>query len=467
MEHQHEKGQWGSSFGFLMAAVGSAVGLGNLWGFPYKMGMNGGFAFLIVYLILVALVGVIICLAELSLGRKSGKGVVGAYNSIDRKYRFVGWFGWISPLLILGFYSMLGGYCIKYAVVNLGDFFNADWGVSGADSAEYFAEFYSNQPQTVIFSLIFVLLTILIVRGGVSKGIEKFSTIAMPALFILLFIVIIRSVTLDGADKGLEFILKPNFEPFTGFGWISVLASAGGQMFFSLSLGMGITITYGSYMKKSESLERNAILIPVSDTIVAVMASFAIMPAVFAAGLDPASGPGLLYVTLQTVFQAMGSAGPIFGFLFYLLVFIAAITSSIALLEAVDSVIMDKQIEKGKKPNRNKITWIMGIIVAAETTFISLDGLGSNGFPQIFGQSTWLDTFDLISEGILMPLGALIMSIIFGWIRPGYTDDEIALDNGGFKMKNYFHFCIKWIVPPIMVLVLLGQIDIFFKLGWF
>lgn len=467
MEHQHEKGQWGSSFGFLMAAVGSAVGLGNLWGFPYKMGMNGGFAFLIVYLILVALVGVIICLAELSLGRKSGKGVVGAYNSIDRKYRFVGWFGWISPLLILGFYSMLGGYCIKYAVANLGDFFNADWGVSGADSAEYFAEFYSNQPQTVIFSLIFVLLTILIVRGGVSKGIEKFSTIAMPALFILLFIVIIRSVTLDGADKGLEFILKPNFEPFTGFGWISVLASAGGQMFFSLSLGMGITITYGSYMKKSESLERNAILIPVSDTIVAVMASFAIMPAVFAAGLDPASGPGLLYVTLQTVFQAMGSAGAIFGFLFYLLVFIAAITSSIALLEAVDSVIMDKQIEKGKKPNRNKITWIMGIIVAAETTFISLDGLGSNGFPQIFGQSTWLDTFDLISEGILMPLGALIMSIIFGWIRPGYTDDEIALDNGGFKMKNYFHFCIKWIVPPIMVLVLLGQIDIFFKLGWF
>ena len=467
MEHQHEKGQWGSSFGFLMAAVGSAVGLGNLWGFPYKMGMNGGFAFLIVYLILVALVGVIICLAELSLGRKSGKGVVGAYNSIDRKYRFVGWFGWISPLLILGFYSMLGGYCIKYAVANLGDFFNADWGVGGADSAEYFAEFYSNQPQTVIFSLIFVLLTILIVRGGVSKGIEKFSTIAMPALFILLFIVIIRSVTLDGADKGLEFILKPNFEPFTGFGWISVLASAGGQMFFSLSLGMGITITYGSYMKKSESLERNAILIPVSDTIVAVMASFAIMPAVFAAGLDPASGPGLLYVTLQTVFQAMGSAGPIFGFLFYLLVFITAITSSIALLEAVDSVIMDKQIEKGKKPNRNKITWIMGIIVAAETTFISLDGLGSNGFPQIFGQSTWLDTFDLISEGILMPLGALIMSIIFGWIRPGYTDDEIALDNGGFKMKNYFHFCIKWIVPPIMVLVLLGQIDIFFKLGWF
>lgn len=467
MEHQHVKGQWGSSFGFLMAAVGSAVGLGNLWGFPYKMGMNGGFAFLLIYLILVALVGIIICLAELSLGRKSGKGVVGAYNSIDRRFQFVGWFGWISPLLILGFYTMLGGYCIKYAIANLGDLFHAGWGVGGADSQAYFAEFYSDQLQTTVFSLIFVLLTILIVRGGVSKGIEKFSTVAMPALFVLLLIVIIRSVTLEGAGEGLEFIFKPNFEPFKGSGWISVLAAAGGQMFFSLSLGMGITITYGSYMKKSENLERNAMLIPISDTIVAVMAALAIMPAVFAAGLDPASGPGLLYVTLQTVFQAMGAAGPIFGFLFYLLVFIAAITSSIALLEAVNSVIMDKQIEKGKKHNRSKVTWTMGAIVAAEAVFISMDGMGSNDFPQIFGQGTWLDSFDLISEGILMPLGALIMAVIFGWIRPGYTDDEIALDSGGFRLKNYFHFCIKWIVPPIMVLVLLGQIDTFFKLGWF
>ncbi len=466
MEH-NKKGQWGSSFGFLMAAVGSAVGLGNLWGFPYKMGINGGFAFLLIYIILVVLVGVIICLAELSLGRKSGKGVVGAYESIDKKFGFVGWFGWISPLLILGFYTMLGGYCIKYAIANLGDLFHAGWGVGDADSGEFFSAFYGDQLQTAIFTVIFVLLTVLIVRGGVSEGIERFSTIAMPALFVLLVIVIVRSVTLEGASEGLSFMFKPNFEVFKGSGWINVLASAGGQMFFSLSLGMGITVTYGSYMKKSENLEQNALLIPIADTIIAIMAGLAIMPAVFASGLDPGQGPGLLFVTLQTVFQAMGSAGPIFGFLLYFLVFIAAITSSIALLEAVGSVVMDKQIEKGKRPNGNLVTLGMGAIVAVEAILISLDGLGSNGFPQFFKQDTWLDAFDLVSEGILMPLGALLMAIIFGWLRPGYTDDEIAMDRHGFKMKNYFRFCIKWIVPPIMLLVLAGQIDSFFKLEWF
>lgn len=464
---QQSKGQWASSFGFLMAAVGSAVGLGNLWGFPYKMGNNGGFAFLLIYLVLVLFVGVIIMLAELSLGRKSGKGVVAAYESISKKYAFVGWFGWISPLLILGFYTMLGGYCIKYAIANLGDLFNASWGVGDVASGDFFANFYSDQLQTVIFTLIFVFLTILIVRGGVSGGIEKFSSIAMPALFVMLLIVIIRSVTLEGASEGLAFMFKPNFEVFKGSGWISVLAAAGGQMFFSLSLGMGIMITYGSYMKKSENLQQNSIIIPIADTIIAIMAGLAIMPAVFASGLAPDAGPGLLFVTLQTVFQAMGAAGPIFGFLLYTLVFIAAITSSISLLEAVCSTIMDKRAAKGKSVNRSIVTWATGLFIAIEASFISLDGLGSNGFPQIFGQGTWLDTFDLISEGILMPLGALIMSIIFGWIKPGYTDDEISLDDSGFKMKKYFHFCIKFIVPVIMVLVLAGQIDSFFGLKWF
>lgn len=467
MEHQHKKGQWTSSFGFLMAAVGSAVGLGNLWGFPYKMGKNGGFAFLLIYLVLVVLVGVVVCLSELSLGRKSGKGVVGAYESISKKYAFVGWFAWISPLLILGFYCMLGGYCMKYAIANLGDLFGAGFGVGGMDSGEYFGAFSVDQLQTSIYSLLFVLLTIIIVKTGVSNGIERFTTIAMPALFIMLVIIIIRSCTMEGAAEGLAFIFKPNFSVFKGSGWINVLAAAGGQMFFSLSLGMGITVTYGSYMKKTESLQKNAILIPLADTIIAVMAGMAVMPAVFASGLDPAQGPKLLFVTLQTVFQAMGGFGPIFGFLLYFLVFIAAITSSIALLEAVSAVIMDKQIEKGNRHNRKKVTWIMGLIVAAEAVFISLDGLGENGFPQILGQSCWLDSFDLISEGVLMPLGALIMAIIFGWIRPGYVDDEIRLDDGGFKMQNFYHFCIKWIVPPAMVLVLLGQIDTFFALGWF
>lgn len=450
-----------------MAAIGSAVGLGNLWGFPYKMGRYGGFAFLIVYLALVVMVGVVIMLSELSLGRKSGKGVVAAYETLGKKYKIIGWFGWISPVLILGFYCMLGGYCIKYAIANIGDLFNASWGVSGAGSSEFFSTFTTDQVQATIYTLIFVALTMIIVSAGVSSGIEKFTTVAMPALFVMLLIVIIRSVTLPGAEAGLEFIFKPNFEVFKGSGWISVLASAGGQMFFSLSLGMGIMVTYGSYMKKEENLQQNSLIIPLADTTVAVMASLAIMPAVFSAGLDPAQGPGLLFVTLQTVFQAMGGLGPVFGFLFYTLVFIAAITSSISLTEAVNSTIMDRHIEKGKPVNRKKITLMVGLFVAAEGTFVALDGLGGNGFPQILGQSTWLDSFDLISEGILMPLGALITAVIFGWIKTGYLDDEITHGGKGFGIRKYYYFCLRFICPPILLLVLLGQINTFFGLGWF
>lgn len=324
MEHNNQKGQWGSRFGFLMAAIGSAVGLGNLWKFPYVMGKGGGFAFLFIYLIMVALVGVVILLSELALGRKTGKGVIAAYRGISQKCTFIGWMSWISPVLILGFYSMLGGYCIKYTIANIGDFFGTSWGVNGADSAAFFKGFYTDPVQTVAFTVIFVFLTVLITSVGVSKGIEKFSAIAMPALFVMLCIVIVRSVTLPGASEGLAFVFKPNFDVFKGTGWISVLASASGQMFFSLSLGMAIMVTYGSYMKKNEDLQENAVIIPIADTLIAVMAGVAIMPAVFASGQDPAAGPGLLFITLQTVFSAMGSLGPVFGTLFYGLVFIAA-----------------------------------------------------------------------------------------------------------------------------------------------
>ena len=244
------KGQWGSNFGFLMAAVGSAVGLGNLWGFPYKMGANGGFAFLLIYLVLAVFVGYVIMMGELAIGRNTRKGVLGAYETLSSKYAIVGWMGFICPFLILSFYCMLGGWCLKYAIANLGDLFGASWGVNGVDSGTYFTNLYLSQSTSSIFSLIFVILTVVIVMGGVSGGIEKFSKIAMPALFFLLVIVIIRSVTLDGAVEGLKFMFQPNFEVFKGTGWISVLASAGGQMFFSLSLGMGCMITYGSYLPK-------------------------------------------------------------------------------------------------------------------------------------------------------------------------------------------------------------------------
>ena len=461
---ESHKGQFGSNFGFLMAAIGSAVGLGNLWAFPYKMGANGGFAFLLLYLVLVVFVGYIIMMSELALGRSTGKGVIGAYKSLSEKYAFIGWMGVIAPWLILSFYSMLGGYCIKYAVANLGDLFGASWGVGGMDSGEYFGAFTSDMVQTVIFSLIFVLLTVIIVRNGVSGGIEKFTSIAMPALFVMLVIVIIRSVTLPGASEGLAFMFKPNWEAFQGAGWIRVLAVAGGQMFFSLSLGMSIMITYGSYIPKEQNLERSALVIPLADTLIAVMAGLATMPAVFATGLEPGAGPGLLFVTLQTVFDSMGAVGPFFGFLMYFLVFIAAITSSISLLEGTVAVVMDRYIEKGKKFNRKTITTVMGISIAVTASLVSMDGLGANGFPQFFGQGCWLDAIDLIAEGILMPLGACYMAII---IPTSLVDKEATLNGAQFKTKGFYDFCIKFIAPIMMVLVLLGQMDGFFGLGMF
>lgn len=464
LNHENHKGQFGSRLGFLMAAIGSAVGLGNLWGFPYKMGANGGFAFLLLYLVLVIFVGYVILITELSLGRKTGKGIVGAYEALSKKYAFIGWMGAIAPWLILSFYSMLGGYCIKYAIANLGDLFGASWGINGQDSGEYFGAFTTDMLQTSIFSLIFVILTVIIVKGGVSGGIEKFSSIAMPSLFVMLVIVIIRSVTLPGASEGLAFMFKPDWSAFEGTGWITVLSVAGGQMFFSLSLGMAIMVAYGSYLPKTENLEKCALVIPFADTVVAIMAGLATMPAVFAAGLEPGQGPGLLFITLQTVFNSMGSFGPLFGFILYALVFIAAITSSISLLEGISAVAMDKAIEKGKAPNRKKIVTIIGISIAITSVLVSLDGLGANGFPQFFGQGCWLDAIDLISEGILMPLGACYCAIVIPTV---WVDEEVTLNGAKFRTKSFYDFCIKFVAPVMMVIILLGQLDTFFGLDMF
>ena len=467
MSEENKKGQWGSSFGFLMATVGAAVGLGNLWGFPYKMGKGGGFIFLLIYLVLVFLVGIVMTLQELATGRKSGKGVLYAYSAVDKKASIIGLFGWLAPLFIIGFYSMLGGYTVKYMVANLGDLIHAPWGVHGMESGEYFTMFYTNQYESAIYTVLFICLIIFIIAMGIENGIEKFSSIATPALFIMLLMVIARAVTLPGAMEGVKFMLVPDWKLFTPKGIVNVLASAGGQMFFSLSLGMGITVTYGSYVSKSDDLQRSAVLIPIADTIAAVLAGFATIPAVFAAGLDPGQGPGMLFVTLQTVFASMGKIGPLFGLFFYLLVFIAAITSAVSVMETIVSTTLDITEKYLKHTNRVAVTVGCGVFALIEGVFVSLDGLGSHGFPQIFNQSTWLDTFDLLSEGTLMPIGALLASILFGWIKPGYLDDEIMLGSKEGRMKRYFNFCIKWIVPPIMLLVLLGQISAFFGLKWF
>ena len=477
-----ERKGFGSTFGFLMAAVGSAVGLGNIWGFPNKMGANGGFTFLIIYLILAALCGFVVMVGELALGRKTGRGVVSAYQVLSKRFKWLGWLGIIAPFLILSFYCALGGYCVKYVVLNVGNIFGAGFGNNGLASGEVFGNMLTNQLESVIYGLIFVLLTLIIVMGGVSSGIEKFCSIGMPCLFFMLVIVIIRACTLPGAVDGLKYMFVPGWAVEHGViekapSIIKVLSNAGGQMFFSLSLGMGIMITYGSYLDKKQNIEKNALVIVICDTLIALMAGLAVMPARFALDPEgPIGGPKLLFITMQNVFNSMGTVGYVFGIIFYLLVILAAVSSSISLLEVIVAHFVDKARDKGKGDKRKAYSVIAAIATGVLCVLVCLDGLGSNGIApwNLFGVESsawsdcWLDFFDMISEGILMPLGALLMCICIGYeLKPKFVDDECCLEGNSFKSKTFFNICVKTITPILMVFILLGQIDQFFSLGWF
>ena len=343
-----KRGQWGSSFGFLMAAIGSAIGLGNLWAFPYKMGKTGGFAFLVLYLILVALVGVVGMLGEFALGRKTGKGAGGAYAALGKKYSFIGWMAVISPFLILSFYAVLGGMVLRYCLGFLVQIFGAD-GFAGQGSGFFGWLLYSGQSMILFFAL-FLVCTMAIVMGGVQGGIEKFSKAVMPALGVILIGIIIFVAMQPGALEGYKFMFKPDMSLFSSPGsFFDVLKTASGQVFFSLSMAMGINITFGSYLDKQKSLQKNAVIVPLFDTIFAVLAGMMILPACAAFHVDYAQGPGLLFASMQKVFlDGMGGqAGNIIGFLFYFLVFIAAVTSSIALMEVLTSAVVDRQLDKG------------------------------------------------------------------------------------------------------------------------
>ena len=474
-----ERKVFGSNFGFLMAAVGSAVGLGNIWGFPNKMGANGGFTFLVIYLILAACCGIIVMVGELALGRKTGRGAVGAYRALSKKFKWLGWLGILSAFLILFFYCALGGYCIKYVVLNVGDLFGASFGSNGLDGAGVFGAFMGNQMEAVIYGLIFVLLTMIIVMGGIGGGIEKVCSVGMPALFIILLICIVRACTLPGAVDGLKYMFVPGWALENGVikeapDFLTVLSTAGGQMFFSLSLGMGAMITYGSYLHKKENIEKNALLIVIMDTLVALMAGLCVIPGRFA--LDPTGslgGPSLLFVTMQNVFHKM-PLGALFGILFYLLVVFAAISSSISLLEVIVAHFCDKARDAGKGDKRKTYSLIAAVFVGLGCILICMDSLGGAGISpfNILGMDPenlpmwsdcWLDFFDCISEGILMPLGALLMCLCIGWeLGPKMVDDECCLEGQSFKMKGFFNICVKFITPLCMLLVLYGQIREFF-----
>ena len=537
-EDMEERKGFGSNFGFLMAAVGSAVGLGNIWGFPYKMGANGGFTFLMVYIFLGVTTGFIVMISELAIGRKTGKGAVEAYRMVSKKFKWMGWMGIASAFFILFFYCALGGYCIKYVILNVGDLLKAGFGANvfaeaaaangTSVGAEAWSALIANPTEAVIYGLIFVALTMLIVLGGVGGGIEKVCSVGMPALFVALLICIIRACTLEGTDvavqilqadgslvegvvngsalDGLKYMFSPGWAANVGYyvpakavvdgaevssimvngvaqaivayksgapSIFSVVSTAGGQMFFSLSLGMGAMITYGSYLHKKENLQKNALLIIIMDTMVALMAGLCVMPARFA--LDPAGnigGPKLLFITMQNVFHSMGTLGPIFGILFYLLVVFAAISSSISLLEVIVAHFVDKARIEGKGDKRKSYTLIAAACVGLGCILVCADCLGSSGIapanilniaePKNWA-ADWLDFWDALSEGVMMPLGALLMSLMIGWeIGPEFVKEEAEQSGHAMGSYGFFKVCVKFITPLCMILILYGQIKEFF-----
>ena len=461
----NNKGKFNSNFGFLMACLGSAVGIGNLWGFPYKCGVGGGFAFLLVYLILNITVGYPIMLSEISLGRKTQRAAIEAHAAIDPKFKFNGVLATIVPFFLLSFYCTFGGYITHYLIASIQGL-SGNAAINTVNPEDYFFQnLLSNGGSACIYLAIFLGLTILIVLGGVSGGIERFCKYAMPALFVMLLVIVVKSISMPGSAAGLSFLFKPDFSVMnTPKGLFETFKLAGSQMFFSLSISSGCIIAYGSYLSKKENLEKNSIFIVLGDTTVAILAGLAIMPACASTGLEFGAGPSLLFVSMTSVFQSMGVAGRFFQLIFWILVFFAALTSSIGMMEGGISAIMDSRIKKNKPVNRVAVTLLMGGIGLVGNLLTTLDCLGNAAtvsWLHILGQSCVADVWDAVGEGILMPLTGLILAIIIGWLRPNYIDDEVE-SSSGFTSKKFFKFCIKWIGPIFMLMIIYGQLTTFF-----
>ena len=488
---ENNRSSWGSNIGFLLAAIGSAVGLGNIWGFPYKMGKSGGFVFLIVYLLLAIFVGMIIMVSELAVGRKTKLSPIDAYQKVTKKFAWIGWLATIAPFLIMSFYTVLGGYCLQYIALNMTklSFGNDAVAMTGG---EVFGAMLTTPLGCVFFTILFIVICMVIVQGGVSGGIEKFNKVGMPALFVMLLVIIVRSLTLPHAVAGLKFMFVPGYAVKAGFidaqpNLVSVLGTAGGQMFFSLSLAMGAILTYGSYLSKEENLVKNSVIIVISDTLIAIMAGIAVIPAAVATGIAQGTplneiklgGPNLLFVTLQDVFTNMGKLGPLFGVIFYVLVLIAAISSAISLMETIAAHWIDKDLQKAETDTRQRNVLIVSLLILIEAVIVAADGLGSNFSPaSLLGISAppvfldcFLDFFDCWSEGIAMPLGAMLMALMIGWeTSPDLVLDEVAHGDPSAGFKSFYRLCVKYVVPVVMAFVLAGQMIDFFggsKVIWY
>ncbi len=432
--------------GFIMAAAGSAVGLGNIWRFPYLAAQYGGGMFLLVYLCLAVTFGFALMTAEIAIGRKTGLSAIEAFGKLNKKWTFLGYIAAIVPAIILPYYSVIGGWVAKYLWV-----FASGSGNAAANS-EYFGAFIGAAQEPLAWFALFIGATALVVLFGVEKGIEKVSKIMMPILVVLSVIIAIYAVCMDGAMEGVKYYFVPNFEHFSG----KTVLAAMGQLFYSMSLAMGIMITYGSYMKKENSVESSVGQIEIFDTGIAFIAGLMIIPAIFAVGnpeTDLTAGPGLMFVILPKLFAQM-PGGQIIGAAFFLMVLFAALTSSISLMETVVSVFMDK-FRCGRK-----VACVLVLVLCAILGIPSSFGNGIWSSVTIMGMA-FLDFFDYISNSVLMPIVALFTCIFVGYvIKPQSLVDEIETNGQKFKKKGLFTIVIKYFAPICIILILASSVGI-------
>lgn len=435
--NQGNRDGFASRFGVIAAAAGSAVGLGNVWRFPYVAGENGGGAFLLVYLGFVLAIGVPVMLSELLIGRKSQRNIFGAFHVLapGRPWFLIGLMGVGAAFMILSFYSVVAGWTMEYLYLA---FTNQLATVSSTELNNIFSDVTSGAWRPVFFMVIFMSMTAFIVRAGINKGIEKYSKLLMPVLFVIIMLLCIRSVTLEGAFAGLEFLFRPDFSRITPH----VVLEALGQAFFSLSLGMGVMATYGSYIKKGESLGKTAISVSLTDTAIAILSGIAIFPAVFAFGIEPGSGPGLVFVTLPGIFSKM-IGGYFFAFIFFALLVIAALTSSISLLEVVVAYFTEEL-----KMKRQAATWLAAGLMTLLGLLCAFN-------------SAVFTFFDNTSSNVLLPLGGFFIVVFVGWFL-GHNIVRSELEADG-RVARYFHLflvVIKIIAPVAIALVFLNQLGL-------
>ncbi len=438
-----ERGQFSTKLGFVLAAAGSAIGLGNIWKFPYLVGQNGGGVFLIIYLGFILTIGVSVMLAELAIGRTGEKNPVGAFAHLKGgPWVAVGFMGVFTGFVILSFYSVVGGWTIAYAVKTAtGLLALADAKALG----EAFGAFVADPLEPIVYHGLFMAMTISVVARGIGTGIERACRVLMPALFVLLVVLCIRSVTLPGAGAGIAFFLDPDFSKVNP----GMVIAALGHAFFSLSLGMGAMITYGSYISRQTNLPVAALWVTSLDTLIAVMAGFLILPAVFAFGFDPGAGPGLTFITLPAVFSQMPWGG-FFGTLFFVLLAVAALTSAMSLLEVVVAYLVDE-----RRVSRPKAAMGAGVAIFLLGIPSSLS-LGMWSDFTVAGKG-FFDAMDYIASNVLMPTGGIFISLFVGWVVfPKIMDAENGGIGHGFRWAKVWRAVCQYVAPAAIAWILVS-----------